>query len=100
MAVTHHTLPPKDPQDVLDYAVDFTNLLESGETIATHVVAITPAGLTLDSSSTTVDEKSVVFIVSGGDVGVTYAVTVTIQTTGGSQARTFERTCLLTVEDR
>ncbi len=84
----------KDPDDVLDYAIDWTGAL-NGDTIATStfVVAV-GAGMTINSQSHTTTSSTV--WLSGGTAGTVYEVTCTITTAG---ARTFERTAQLTVAD-
>lgn len=84
----------KDPDDVLDYAIDWTGAL-NGDTIATSVfVVAVGAGMTINSQSNTTTSSTV--WLSGGTAGTVYEVTCTITTAG---ARTFERTAQLTVAD-
>lgn len=44
-----HTWPHKDPNEVLDYRVDWTGRLESGETISTSTVFRASGDVVLDS---------------------------------------------------
>lgn len=101
---TFHALPTKDPSGVLDYVVDFTNLLTSVEQITARTVSITPnadAGdLNLVSDSIVAGGKQVQFVVDQGLAGRAYAVTVHITTDQGNPVRQFERTCIIPVEDR
>lgn len=81
----------KDPSDVVDYVIDWTDVLAS-DTIAT--ATYTAPGLTVNSSSNT-STTSTVWL-AGGTAGATCEVTCRITTAGG---RTFERTASLRVAD-
>jgi hypothetical protein len=85
--------PKKDPDDVLDYVIDWTALLD-GDPI-TSVSHEMDAELT-KGVETFSDTQTVVWI-SEGLPGNTYMVTATITTAGG---RTFERSVQLVVVDR
>lgn len=82
----------KDPQDTLDFVVDYTNALagDEGDAIAALDVAISPAGpgdLTLVSSQT--EGVQAILWLAAGQAGVNYAVTVVVSTNSGrSIART------------
>jgi hypothetical protein len=78
--------------EVLDYDFDFTDWL-GADTITSSAVTSSPSGLTTSTSTTTTVAK---VWCSGGTVGVTYDVVVTIQTTAG---RTKERCLYLKVID-
>ena len=84
--------PVKDPNDVLDFVIDYSEALAGNisDAIATLDVSIAPNGpgdVTLASSSA--DGSQAVLWLSNGQVGTTYAVTVVISTNGGrSIART------------
>ena len=82
--------PIKDPADVLDYQINWTDLLD-GDTIATSVWTV-PVGFTTVSTSNTTTTATV--WLSGGTVGV-HQVTNTVTTSG---ARTYERSVQLAVE--
>lgn len=71
--------PNKDPDDILDYAIDWTEQL-AGDTIAT-VAWTVPEGLTLDRSSFA--GGVTVAWLSGGSAGRIYQVTCRITTTAG-----------------
>jgi hypothetical protein len=78
--------PAKDPGDTLDYVFDITPALAAnpGDMISTLDVTISPdnAGdLVLASSS--VDGARAVLWLTGGIAQTSYAVTVTISTSGG-----------------
>jgi hypothetical protein len=89
--------PAKDPADVLDYALDITDALagDAGDAIATLDVAIVPnATDDLALASSSVYGTHAVLWMSGGQVGTTYVVTVTIGTVNG---RTISRAIQLPV---
>lgn len=70
----------KDPDDTLDYDVDFSRYLPEGDAIQT-ASASADAGLTIDSTS--VADQVVKVWISAGSDGATYAVTVTAASVGG-----------------
>lgn len=89
--------PVKDPGDVLDYVFDVSPALagNDGDGIADLDVAITPnqpGDLALNSVSA--DGASAVLWLSGGLVGTTYTITISIVTTNG---RTISRSVFLPV---
>jgi hypothetical protein len=84
----------KDPQAVLDYTVDWTDWLVTGDTITSHTVTV-PAGITEDSSTDT--DTAVTAWISGGTAGTRYDVVYHITTTAGRQD---DRTITLTVQNR
>lgn len=109
--------PAKGPNEVLDYKTDFKNTtnggsipdyLLTGETIST-VSVIATTGINLHDGVTTFNgvikaapiaadtATTVVFWLSGGVVGKTYTITVTITTSDG---RTIERARLILVKPR
>lgn len=84
--------PPKDPDDVLDYSIDWSAVLEAdGDTIS-GVVWTFPDGLTKQSDSV---EGSATFAwISGGADGARYSVGCRITTAGG---RIYDRTMSISV---
>ena len=85
----------KDPVAVLDYQFDWAAWLATdGDTIASHTITA-DSGITVDSSSATVDTVTV--WLSGGSEGVTYTVDCEITTAAG---RTDSRKMSVTVTDR
>lgn len=78
----------KDPDEVLDYKLDWTDRL-AGDTVATSVWAA-EAGITIDSN--VFDDTSATVWVSGGTAGTTYRMTNTITTAAG---RTMQEVVLL-----
>lgn len=84
----------KDPEAVLDYAVDWSDWLQSGETISSYVVTV-PTGITKAS-----DQQAAGIVtawLSGGTAGANYDVGVKIVTSLG---RTDERTFSIKCADR
>ena len=86
----------KDPNAVLDYGFDWSDWLQSGETIVTSTW-INPDGITINSSSS-LTESTVAWI-SGGTAGKTYRLTNRV-VTSNSPARTEDRTLTIEVQDR
>jgi len=84
----------KDPSDVFDYDMDFTQLLQS-DGIAS--ITVTGENLTIDSSS--FSGKVVTFFVSGGTDGNKGVVTVKIVTTNATP-RTYERSFKVDVREK
>lgn len=93
------TWPSRDPDEILDYQVDWTARL-AGDTIATSTISLTAAsGLTIDSQSNTTSSATV--ILSGGTLGQV-AKLLNRVTTAGGRTMDEEITLLidaLTVED-
>jgi hypothetical protein len=84
----------KDPNAVLDWKVDWTAWLASGETITTSTW-IVPTGITKDSDTHTGTAATV--WLSGGTVNVSYEVTNRVVTSAG---RTDDRTIRINVRQR
>lgn len=84
----------KDPSSVLDYGIDWSEWLATGETISTSTWTV-PTGITEDSSSKS--DTSTLIWLSGGTAGNVYELTNKIVTTGG---RTCERSIMIIVEER
>lgn len=83
----------KDPDDVLDYVVDFTALLD-GDTISSHTAFTadedgTPATVALEVDSSSNDDTSVTVWLSGGELNNTYYVCTRVETAAG---RTMDQT--------
>lgn len=85
----------KDPNAVLDYAVDWSTWLATGETISTYTVAVDSSLITISTYS--MSSGVVKAWLSGGNVGQTYAVTVKVVTSG---SRTDERSFKVKVKER
>ena len=84
----------KDPDAVLDYAFDWTEWLQSSETISVYTISI-GAGIIKDSDSET--NGIVTVWLSGGTDGETYEVACKITTGLG---RTDERTAMVEMSER
>lgn len=84
----------KDPNEVLDYSVNWSDELLAGETISTSAWTV-PQGITKDSDS--VSGSSTIIWLSGGTDGQSYELVNRIVT---SAARTFDQTVKLTVKTR
>lgn len=84
----------KDPDSVLDYGIDWSTWLASGETISTSAWTV-PTGITKDSDSK--GDTSTLVWLSGGTAGVVYTLANKITT---SDSRTVERSIEIIVEER
>jgi hypothetical protein len=74
----------KTPAERKRYAIDYSQWLDSGETVVSKVFAVSPTGaLQVDASSISSDGKTVVFFVYGGNSGVTYTVDIKTTTSVG-----------------
>ena len=71
----------KQPVDVVDYDIDYSEWLTTGDNVQSTVVTVTPEGLTVDSVF--VNDPRIKIWISGGTNGVTYKVTVTATTADG-----------------
>ena len=72
----------QDPSANLDYAVDWSEWLPAGDTISTFQV-IVGSGISATKSVTLSTATIAVIWVSGGVVGLVYAVTVRVTTSVG-----------------
>lgn len=90
-------LAPKDPNDEVDYAVNWSRYLTRvGDTIQTSTwPVVSPSGITILSS--THDGERAVVKVSGGVAGTDYRLTNRIVTTPGARQR--DRTITIRVKD-
>lgn len=84
----------KDADAVLDFSVDWSGWLASGESLSTSTFTV-DAGITKDSESN--DTSSATVWLSGGTAGTSYTVTNQITTSAG---RTDERSMTIAVIDR
>lgn len=85
----------KDPNDVIDFGIDWTARLSGGDSINTSSWSVSPTGLTIDSNSKTSTTTTV--WVSSGTAGVTYQLTNRIITT---QARQMDLSLSIKVQER
>ena len=86
--------PPKDPDEVLDYGIDWTARL-AGDTIISSGWIIIPDEVTKDSDIYT--ETSTTIWVSGGTLGASPSVTNRIVTAGG---RTMDQSVILPIRNK
>ncbi len=84
----------KDPDEILDFTIDWSDWLPSGDTISTSAWNV-PAGITEVSKSS--DTTKVWIFLSGGIDGDEYKLTNTITTAG---SRTAQRTIQIKVAER
>lgn len=74
----------KQPVEVLDYDVDFSIWMPSGDVIDLATATVSPSGgLEIDSVTAVVPDNYVKVWVSGGTSGVTYKVECTVTTDDG-----------------
>ena len=85
---------PKDPDEVLDYDIDWSTRLATGDEIATSTWTV-PSGLTKGSDYVN-GTKSVVWL-SGGTLGETYPCLCRITTVDG---RTHDQTARLGIRSK
>jgi len=85
----------RDADSVVDYTIDWSDCLASGEAISSSSWTASPTSLTVDSSSETTTTTTAV--VSSGSAGVVYKLTNEIVT---DQARTIQRSVVIRVEER
>jgi hypothetical protein len=84
----------KDPDDELDYVFDWSDWLETGETLTTCTWS-TPTGITQDDDD--IGATTATVWLSGGTVGETYTVGCLVTT---SMGRSCERSCRILVAER
>lgn len=87
--------PNKDPQDVLDYAIDWTAALDAGDALDVVEWSAEPTGLLLGEHAEDGGKASV--WIEGGAAGTTYSVTCRATTTAGRQ---MDRSARLFVTER
>lgn len=96
------TLPDKDPEEVLDYPINFAPWLVSPATLDTAggqctVSVVSGAGLTV--ASVVVSSTHITAWLSGGVVGTKYVLKYTAKDTNGT-VRTGVRRFKLTVKEK
>lgn len=74
------TMPTKDPLEVLDYSIDWTNALGT-DTISSSTWSVQDGGLAVQSSS--FSAKQTIVWLTSGVAGTTAVVKNTVTTTGG-----------------
>lgn len=90
--------PFKDPNEVLDYAIDWTARLPGGDTLTNSTWSIVESNpvLTIDNQSMDPAGLTVVWLGSGA-VGVTYHLLNRVTTLGG---RTMDQTVKLKIKEK
>lgn len=88
--------PSKDPEEVLDYSIDWTERLVS-ETIVTSTWSLTGDDNDLTADSDTISANRTVLWLSGGTLNATYYCTNQIVTSGN---RTMEQTVKIKIRAR
>lgn len=82
----------KQPADSLDYDIDFSAILDAGDTLASVgsppvptplSVVVAPVGLTIGPTFVTEDGKTIKQWISGGTNRITYKITLTATTSAG-----------------
>lgn len=86
--------PAKDPDSTIDYGIDWSNWLASGETITTSTWVDLGDLTSVSESSTT---TATAIFISGGVVGATYTLTNRITT---NQGRTEDRSMLIACQEK
>lgn len=71
----------KQPVEVMDYDIDYSEWLTAGDNVESATVDVTPTGLTVES--TFINDPRIKIWVSGGATGTTYKLTVTATTADG-----------------
>lgn len=72
----------KDPASTMNYTVDYTSFLDSGDSITSQTTTA-DTGLTVASSSIVSGNKKVTMTLSGGTVGTAYDVKIVVVTNDG-----------------
>jgi hypothetical protein len=76
----------KSPLERKRYTIDYTDWLDTGETVQSIVFTVTPttaATLQVDAYSIAVNGLSVVFFANYGNLGTVYTVEALMTTSGG-----------------
>ena len=81
-SVTAPQVLVKQPGETRQFSMDFSSLLDSGETISSPNVSASPSGLSLGSPS--VSGTKVLFTIASGAHPVKYRLEVTVNTSGGA----------------
>ncbi len=75
---------PKGTADSLIYTIDWSQWLNTGDSLATSLMVV-PTGLTLVSQANTTTTSTAK--ISGGTIGTAYTVTCTITTTVSAETK-------------
>jgi hypothetical protein len=91
----------KSPAERKRYVIDYTDWLDTGETVVSTNFTVSPSvpttGLVVDAVAIDPNGKEVVFFTSFGTTNVTYTVEVLVQTSGGQVK---EDTVVFSVRDQ
>lgn len=71
----------KQPIDVLDYDIDYSEWLTTNDNVENVNVTVEPSGLTV--GNTFINDPRVKIYLSSGANGTTYKITITMTTTDG-----------------
>lgn len=71
----------KQPVDVIDYDIDYSQWLTAGDNVESSIVSVVPEGLLVDSIF--INDPKIKIWVSGGLNGANYKLTVTTTTADG-----------------
>lgn len=88
--------PPKDPDELLDYEIDWTKRMPASDSIAASTW-VAPTGLSKVVESVIESNKVAVIWLAGGAVGETYPVLNTVTTQEG---RIMQQTVRLKVKSK
>lgn len=89
----------KQPAEVLDFDISYAAVLAGrSDIIATKATAVSPAGLTVSTSTITGGGTGIKVVVAGGTDNVTYTVTVTA-TSDATPALVYEDEVTIMVEE-
>ena len=72
----------KDPEAVMDYVIDYSTFLATGDTIASQTTTA-DTGITVDSSAILSGDKKIKHIISSGVAGTNYTIKTTATTADG-----------------
>lgn len=84
----------QDPDEVLDYTIDWSEWLASGDTIVA-ATATGPTGITVGQTVFTINEVTI--WVQGGIAGTSYDIEIHVTTNGGRQG---DRTITIQIKDK
>ena len=89
--------PDKDPNDVLDYVIDWTARLDPDTDTIQSSLWIVPDGITKNSDQIMSGSKKTKIWLSGGSVSITYSFVNRVTTVGG---RTMDQTVKIKVKEK
>jgi len=88
--------PPKDPDEVLDYGINWSELIDEGDEISASTWVV-PTGITKNSDTFDAPTSTTTIWLSSGTIGTTYELTNRIVTAGG---RTRDQSVRLKVKEK